>query len=708
MSNVALNKPVSGSVGIGNAARVVDGDASDPNLWADGGGGLQWLQVDFGSVFSVTQVKLWHYYGGSRAYHDVIVQLSQDPTFATGVTTLFNNDADNTAGQGAGTDAEYTETAAGLVLDFAAVSARYVRTYANGNTVNEFNHYVELMVEGGPLSASGGAAISSPTTATATGRKGADDSAQLATATTVDASTGIKRETPVVGAGPKPAEYVAIAVDNTGRRLARFPGAKIGDTTWTLNDWPTTTVELPKGAPRIRQVQAITSELQLYRNGELLDWFVPLRPQGRPVGPEFKCAGIAWWLSRRHIGKANRTNHLKNPGFEEPLVLNPLDGWVANERLTASERVQDWRFLGDWALSLQQNVANIDSYAVQHVPAAGAQLWTLAAWAHLRTDTADMPVGTFDQAFDGRGLFVAAIQSTTGEVRAQAFAPLSPRNFHEQGGSYRCEVSLAPPADFDGYLDVRVYAPRGKTVWDACTLTLNEGLKFHQVDQVDIVKALVAHAQDPAFGKTDENIAAAGVGRGVRRDKVWNYADHDNIWQVIKNLTQLDAGPDVDVEVTRTTRTLTVYDPARGQVRDDVAYRWGGLILDYGWDEDGSQACDRVTALSDGDGPDREEGYAVDETGTWGGHALETVVGLPDTPIYLLDPFARRYLTARADVSVGRITVPAEGTIGRVRTGDTIPIEIDDDWTQVTGLWRVVQMTLHPDSDTLDLVVNST
>ena len=48
--------------------------------------------------------KLWHYYGDGRTYHDVIVQLSNDANFSTGVSTVFNNDMNNTSGQGIGTD----------------------------------------------------------------------------------------------------------------------------------------------------------------------------------------------------------------------------------------------------------------------------------------------------------------------------------------------------------------------------------------------------------------------------------------------------------------------------------------------------------------------------------------------------------------------------------------------------------------------------
>ena len=64
------------------------------------------------------------------------------------MTTVFNNDTNNSVGQGTGTQAEYTETSLGKDIPFPAVSARYARLWSNGNTVNAYNHYVEVQVFG--------------------------------------------------------------------------------------------------------------------------------------------------------------------------------------------------------------------------------------------------------------------------------------------------------------------------------------------------------------------------------------------------------------------------------------------------------------------------------------------------------------------------------------------------------------------------------
>jgi hypothetical protein len=67
------------------------------------------------------------------------------------VRTLFNNDADNSAGLGGGTDMNYIETNKGELINAKGVKARYVRLYSNGNNSNDLNHYIEVEVYGKPV-----------------------------------------------------------------------------------------------------------------------------------------------------------------------------------------------------------------------------------------------------------------------------------------------------------------------------------------------------------------------------------------------------------------------------------------------------------------------------------------------------------------------------------------------------------------------------
>ena len=79
-----------------------------------------------------------------------MAQVSDDPDFKTGVTTVFNNDHANLDGLGEGKDREYFETNEGKLVDTHGVSGRYVRCYSDGSTESKLNEYLEVEVYGRP------------------------------------------------------------------------------------------------------------------------------------------------------------------------------------------------------------------------------------------------------------------------------------------------------------------------------------------------------------------------------------------------------------------------------------------------------------------------------------------------------------------------------------------------------------------------------
>lgn len=152
--NVALGKPVFSTDNeptIGSVEKVTDGrkEERDNNLF-ELYPGLQSITVDLGDSYNIYAVLLWHNTRVYRVYYDVVVQLADDRNFITNVKTLFNNDIDNSAGFGIGEDMHYVDTHEGKLIDAKGVKARYVRLYSNGNSANEFNHYIEVEVYGKP------------------------------------------------------------------------------------------------------------------------------------------------------------------------------------------------------------------------------------------------------------------------------------------------------------------------------------------------------------------------------------------------------------------------------------------------------------------------------------------------------------------------------------------------------------------------------
>lgn len=151
---LSAGKPVTSSDKypiIGELSFVTDGKKSgEDGYFVELGPGLQWVQVDLGKPHELHAILVWHYHSQARVYRDVVVQASDDKDFVTGVTTVFNNDHDNTSGLGAGKDKEYIETFDGKLFEPKGVKARYVRLYSGGNTSNDMNHYVEVEVFGIP------------------------------------------------------------------------------------------------------------------------------------------------------------------------------------------------------------------------------------------------------------------------------------------------------------------------------------------------------------------------------------------------------------------------------------------------------------------------------------------------------------------------------------------------------------------------------
>jgi hypothetical protein len=159
--NLALKKKVTSSDTapiIGELDFVTDGvnDGFD-GCFVELGPDLQWVQIDLGQMSEIYAVVVWHYHAEGRVYHDLVLQVADDPDLIDNVKTVFNNDFDNSAGLGVGKNLEFIEDFRGKLIDARddkgeGVKGRYVRLYSRGNTANDLNHYIEVAVYGKPAS----------------------------------------------------------------------------------------------------------------------------------------------------------------------------------------------------------------------------------------------------------------------------------------------------------------------------------------------------------------------------------------------------------------------------------------------------------------------------------------------------------------------------------------------------------------------------
>ena len=156
-TNVALGKPIASSDEepiIGEIEMITDGDkeAADGS-YVELGPFVQHVTIDLEAMHEISAIVAWHYHKQARVYFDMVVKVADDADFITNVKTVFNNDIDNTAGQGVGKGKHYMETNEGRLIDVLAqgIKTRYVRLYSNGNTSNDLNHYIEVEVYGKPV-----------------------------------------------------------------------------------------------------------------------------------------------------------------------------------------------------------------------------------------------------------------------------------------------------------------------------------------------------------------------------------------------------------------------------------------------------------------------------------------------------------------------------------------------------------------------------
>jgi len=133
-------------------AKITDGEKSS---WEDScvevGFRKQWIKIDLSQDAEIFAVLVWHCYSEHSIFFDVVVQISTDPDFQKEVTTIFNNDTDNTLGLGVGKDQNYYETHEGKLMDAKGTKGRYVRLCSNGSARDLSNYYMEVEVFGRPI-----------------------------------------------------------------------------------------------------------------------------------------------------------------------------------------------------------------------------------------------------------------------------------------------------------------------------------------------------------------------------------------------------------------------------------------------------------------------------------------------------------------------------------------------------------------------------
>jgi hypothetical protein len=263
----------------------------------------------------------------------------------------------------------------------------------------------------------------------------------------------------------------------------------------------------------------------------------------------------------------------------------------------------------------------------------------------------------------------------------------------------------------------------GSILWDAVQVVAMESVSTAQitgsatdeVDIADIVGLLVSHAQRADVGKSNVNIGYASAPTGKTAVKHYQYADHVQFDEAVREFVDRDDVGDSSVVYaavangTSGTRTFTLHTPRKGSdLSGSVTLEFPGNIADYRYQRDGSTVVTRATILGEGDGPDREEGEYSDASAI-GGLTLQDVRSSPPkTQINSLVPLATDVVNNwREPADVIQVTVVTDpDLIDTVDVGDVVQVEIADGYVTISDTYRIVEWQLTCASDVLDLTLN--
>lgn len=503
-------------------------------------------------------------------------------------------------------------------------------------------------------------------------------------------------------------DWSAKLVEQDGTVVRTLVNANVYSVTDELNGVGSARVGVPKHDPagatgQVADLLVLDRELQVWRhNGttNVIVWWGPIVLLDASSDSEemtLEVPGLGWYFTRRQISDA-RANRLTNGDF-----VGNITGWTNTGASTDSYSTTR-AVLGAGSLKLVQATAGVDTFDYQQQTFTAGSIgsyFTLAAWVWIDSATFAGP------AYESRGLFISGIES--GTVRDYRFVEIDDATPKNQWVRLETGIWIEPGATWT--LETRLYAPAGEVFWDAVTLTKMESLSYIAQDLGTIVGGIASFIGGSSHGWSDLGWLTSNVTSGVTHSRAWQYADHIDGSSALNELVEM--GIDWHFALTSTTKTFTSSYP-KGTDRSatvSLSMRNGGSgnLSNYRLTVDGSQTTTRVTVLGEGDGPDREEGYAADASSLGGLVLGEVISAPPQSPISALSTIAsKRLAKSKRLVRVLEVTgIPNDSTQhGTLVVGDTVDVSISDGWVAISGDWRIVRKTTDCVTDTVSFVLN--
>lgn len=159
-------------------------------------------------------------------------------------------------------------------------------------------------------------------------------------------------------------------------------------------------------------------------------------------------------------------------------------------------------------------------------------------------------------------------------------------------------------SDWWSYFDHRKVLPLlppAPAVTDVASLSVS----YAQVDQNDIARQLVQLAATHTGG--DIGLTYDTTTSGILRDRTYFGYELADIGQAIKQLSEVDGGPDIAFGVGsnldsdgRPVRTMRIGNPLIGQVGEPWVFESGAAVLQFTWPSDATRMATRSYAHGEG------------------------------------------------------------------------------------------------------------
>lgn len=512
---------------------------------------------------------------------------------------------------------------------------------------------------------------------------------------------------------------VDIVTQDGTKVVEAVDGAKVGPIRWVLNRPTTCTVELPILSSSLTPDAIVSedgdtlNEIQVFRDGALVGWFVPIGIDEDPQLIRLTCADPLWLLSRRFVGELYDTNLLDNPSFNDDTSAPP-SGW-SNNGVDTIETAFSYNAMDPPnVVALECSTASVNKYLYQDftIPQSTEQtVWMVSAYVWVD------PLTPFVATDYEHGVVIARYNASN-VIQDAWWARVNDSTDKLYWTRLSAPLKV-PPTDGTQYLRVWLGTAEGKIFYDAVRLVEVKRLAYQGQDQAVIAQGLVEHAQDTSIQKADLDIGTDCPGTGIFLNRLYPYAEHEQILQALIDLAEGADGFDFSMVVTETTKTFTTHYPQKGSASSVATFEWGVNIADWSRSTSIDQAVGSGAMLGpgttdvDGRADDREHHWTADPL-SHSGRRLEAVEMAPSRANLIeLEDLAEELVDARKVPSVLELTVHRTDTDdwaqrivdGTLEVGDVVTVVIDHGTVEVNATYRIVELVLDPETETITPVI---